>query len=199
MTNRDFSHIIISPYLNFFGIQMAKRWGLTQITEKNINQHINTPAVVLGYHLNKVPKYKDLILKHKGPQIICWGGGGDLLKPNINFIKNRKYLTYSIGKSNAVKKALSENNINFLERYVPYKDYSPYKAIPLKKGIYCHVGWHNHPQARKRLGWETMVKPLIERYGNDLHYVPFIKGKCLISKRCLIYIKNVVFTLNLYL
>jgi len=190
MINRDFNHIIISPYLKFFGEQMKDRWGLIEITEKNIHKYKDVPAVVLGYHLNKVPSYKNLIDKHVGPQIICWGGGGDLLDPNLyyaknrkisnsnlNYVKNRKSLTYSIGKSNDVKNILTKYNIPFLERYVPYKDYSLYKPTPLGTGIYCHVGWFDHPQARKRLCWETLVKPLIKKYGNDVKYVPFVNGR----------------------
>ena len=196
---RDFNHIIISPYLKIFGKDMAIRWNLNILDINSVRSNPYLPAIVLGMHRHKVKAYNELLELHKGPMIIFFGGGGDLVTENLEWLKKKKKekTIFFFAKSIPVINALKKYGFEFKEQYVPFKDYSPYKPVPLGKKIYCHVGLPTHPQALKRLGWETMVKPLIKRYGNDVLYVP--KGgrrrnqseMINIYKQCCVYVKPV--------
>ena len=178
-----------------FGQQMIERWNLTEMTVHNFNPQ--TPVIVLGMHIHKIPSYKKLIHNHKGPQIIFFGGSGDAVPVNLSYIKHRRESlpTYIFAKTKVLQVLLKKYNLPFTSAYIPFKDYSIFPPTPLGKKIYCHVGFPDHPQALKRLAWKPLVQPLIRKYGKDILYVP-PNGKRFtpkqmynLYKQCCVYIK----------
>jgi len=169
---RDFNHIIISPYLKMFGQQMMERWNLTEMTVHNFNPQ--TPVIVLGMHRHKIPAYRTLLNLHKDPMIIFFGGHGDLANENLKWLRELSTIKQVniFAKSLPLQRKLKQYDLSFKEAYIPFKDYSAYKSVQLGKKIYCHLGLPTHKPALNRLGWDSMVKPLIRRYGKDLLYVP---------------------------
>jgi hypothetical protein len=174
---RDFKTVLFSPSLNFFANNFVKRWNLnlvqvTKNTNVNIFKDSEEPLIVVGCHFFKFGasvKFKKILESHKGPQVFFMGGAGDTKAQNIEYVKNRnkRIPTYMLTQDDTSMKILEDAGMLHRPLYIPLKPYTAYKPIKLGNKIWFHVGFKDLPRVRKRYGYDTVVKSIIEEFGRD--------------------------------
>jgi hypothetical protein len=199
--------VLFSPAILFFSRRFAQRWKLKLIQAK-ANTSLNKfkgskkPLLVVGAHFMKTTSphfinFKRILDCHQGPQVIFFGGGGDCSRSSLSYIKerNKRIPTYAFVQDDKSLELLEQMEMKHPKVYIPFKNYSRYKPVPLGSKIWVHVGFSNKPNVRNRYAVDNMVLPLIEEFGKDVSFInpkgP-TKGENFLHKKykeCFVYVK----------
>ena len=148
----------VSPTLEkHFGKEFRSKWKL----EKYSNP--NKPAVFLGLYKNED---LEAFMSHKSFRIFILGGS-DMTQSTLSRLQGvmndgRTFTWMYPGK---ISNILSQNNIPHKQLYIPLKDYSQFKPVPLGDKIYVYRGAiRQNPSYYK---WKEIVEPLMSHFGKN--------------------------------
>jgi len=175
---RDIKTVLFSPQMIGYSGNFAETHNLKQInggmgTDVNILRGSTEPIFVFGAHFfgDRKPfkHFKQILNRHKGPQIFFMGGGGDTNLKSLTYIKNRnvRIPTYSFSQDNIGLDLLRSVGMGHDEIYVPMKSYDRYKSTMLGDKIWFHLGFSGTNGVMNNL-----IPNMIEEFGTDrIRYV----------------------------
>jgi hypothetical protein len=153
-----FNQVRVSPTLeNTFGKNFRNKWSLQEYTDPS------EPAIFFGLYTDS-----DLqaLLNHKNKSLVVWGGA-DMRDPQLSTVRdlvNSKKCS-TLAYPGIFSKTLSKYSIPHKELYIPVKDYSRFKSIPLGDKIYVYKGINGNRS--QYFQWEEVIVPVIKHFGES--------------------------------
>lgn len=152
------SQAYISPTLEKnFGKNFREKWNLLPYYDPNL------PSVFLGLYTTSD---LDALVNHRSYSVLLWGGG-DMKGPHLEHVKNhlKKGKTFTCAYPGEFSRILTQYKIPHKTIYIPVKDYSNFKSVPLGEKIYVYRGINGNRQ--DYFQWNKVVKPIIDTFGEN--------------------------------